>query len=245
MQQTRVTGTITDEDGLPLPGVNVQIEGTTIGAIADVNGKYSLDVPDKNAVLIFTFIGYTTQKVAAAGRTIIDVRLITTMSQLDEVVVVGYGTQKKSDLTGSVVRVDVSEKLSASNVNLMQAIQGETPGLNVTGGGAAAGDEPTISVRGRTSLSANDNPLIVMDGVIYNGALSDININDVESIDVLKDASAAAVYGSRSANGVMIVTTKKGKTDKAQVHFNQFIRGTGFYQISSGDECRGICYKIS
>jgi TonB-dependent starch-binding outer membrane protein SusC len=214
MQQVRMTGTITDENGNPLPGVNVQVEGTTIGTISDISGKYSIDLPGRNVVLIFTFVGYTPQKVPVEGKTTINVQLQTTISQLDEVVVVGYGTQKKSDLTGSVVRVNMAEKLSANNVNLLQAIQGDTPGLNVTGGNAAAGDEPSLSVRGRTSLSASDNPLIVIDGVIFNGSLSDINVNDVESIDVLKDASAAAVYGSRSANGVMIVTTKKGKTDK-------------------------------
>lgn len=220
LQQERVNGTVTDENGTPMPGVNVLVEGTTIGALTDVNGKYSIVLPTANAVLNFSFIGYNIEKIPVAGKTTIDVKLVSTISALDEVVVIGYGTQKKSDLTGSVVRVNMTDKVLASSVNILQSIQGDTPGLNVTGGGSLAGDEPSVSIRGQTSLSASDNPLIVIDGIIYNGSLSDININDVETIDVLKDASAAAVYGSRSANGVMLVTTKKGKTDKPRFTLN-------------------------
>ena len=128
---------------------------------------------------------------------------------------------KKSDLTGSVARVSLDEKATMPNVNLSQALSGASPGLNVTQTGLAGGDA-SLSIRGQTSLSAGDSPLIVLDGIIYNGAISDINPNDVEYIDVLKDASSAAVYGSRSANGVVIITTKKGKSDKPKISFNGY-----------------------
>jgi TonB-linked SusC/RagA family outer membrane protein len=149
----------------------------------------------------------------------VNVSLQVEASSLDQVVVVGYGTVQKKDLTGSVTRIDMTEKVQ-NNLNILQAIQGEVPGLNAMGGGALAGDEPSLSIRGQTSLSASDRPLIVLDNVIFNGSITEINVNDVETIDVLKDASAAAVYGSRSANGVMLITTKKGKTDKPRFSFN-------------------------
>ncbi len=220
LQQNRISGTVTDEKGSPMPGVNVLVEGTTIGAITDVNGKYSLTIPNASAVLVFSFIGYNIEKIPVGGKTTIDVSLVSSVSALNEVIVIGYGTQKKSDLTGSVTRVNMGDKVLANKVNILQAMQGDTPGLNVTGGGAVAGDEPSLSIRGQTSLSASDRPLIVLDGIIYNGSISDINVNDVETIDVLKDASAAAVYGSRSANGVMLITTKRGKSEIPTFTFN-------------------------
>ncbi len=214
-QQLVVSGTVTDsETREAMPGVNIVVKSTTIGTITDINGKYSISVPDASSTLVFSFVGYRNMEAPVAGKTMLNISLEPESSLLDEVVVVGYGVQKKSDLTGSVVRVNMAEKLTSGNTNILQAIQGDTPGLNVTGGGGTAGEQPDLSIRGRTSLSANDNPLIVIDGVIFNGSLSDLNTNDVESVDILKDASAAAVYGSRSANGVMIITTKKGKTDK-------------------------------
>jgi TonB-dependent SusC/RagA subfamily outer membrane receptor len=142
-------------------------------------------------------------------------------NRLEEVIVTGYGTQKKSDLTGSVVRVTMEEKASLANMNISQALSGATAGVNVQGTGLA-GSDPSLSIRGQTSLSASDAPLIVLDGIIYNGSISNINVSDVESIDILKDASAAAVYGSRSANGVMLITTKKGRTEKPLISFNMY-----------------------
>jgi TonB-dependent SusC/RagA subfamily outer membrane receptor len=222
LQQLTVSGTVTDAStGDPLPGVNVTIRGTSTGALTDLGGSYSLQVPDQNAVLVFSFIGYVTQEQPVSGKTLINVVLEPSTETLDEVIVTGYGTQKKSDLTGSVVRVSMDEKASLANMNISQALSGATAGVNVQGSGLA-GSEPSLSIRGQTSLSASDQPLIVLDGIIYNGAISDININDVESIDILKDASAAAVYGSRSANGVMLITTKKGKSTKPVVSFNMY-----------------------
>jgi TonB-linked SusC/RagA family outer membrane protein len=221
-QQITVTGTVTDEStGELMPGVNVIIKGTAMGALTGLDGKYSLAVTDPNSVLVFSFIGYNTLEVPVSGRTTINVALASTTTALDEVIVTGYGTQKKSDLTGSVVRVSMDEKATLANLNLSQAMSGTTAGVNVTAAGLA-GSDPSLSVRGRTSLSASDAPLIVLDGIIYNGSLNNINISDIESVDILKDASAAAVYGSRSANGVMLITTKKGKSEKPQISFNMY-----------------------
>ncbi|MFO7620057.1 MAG: TonB-dependent receptor, partial [Bacteroidales bacterium] len=185
------------------------------------DGRYTLAVPDPNATLVFSFIGYDVREEFLAGRATINVTLTSVTTALDEVIVTGYGTQKKSDLTGSVVRVTMDQKATLANVNLAQALSGASAGVNVQASGLA-GSEPSLAIRGRTSLSASDRPLIVLDGIIYNGAIADININDVESIDILKDASAAAVYGSRSANGVMIITTKKGRSEKPVISFNMY-----------------------
>ncbi len=221
-QQLRVSGTVTDaSDGTPMPGVNVVIRGTTLGALTSSDGKYTLDLTDPNSVLVFSFIGYNTVEQPVSGRSVVNVTLSAATTELEEVIVTGYGTQKKSDLTGSVVRVAMDEKASLANMNISQALSGATAGVNVQGSGLA-GSDPSLSIRGQTSLSASDAPLIVLDGIIYNGSISNINISDVESIDILKDASAAAVYGNRSANGVMIITTKKGKTEKPLINFNMY-----------------------
>lgn len=228
-QQQKVTGTVTGKDGSPLPGVNVVITGTTQGVMTDVEGKYSIDVLQRSKSLKFTFIGMEPQEIAIGTLTQINVTMAESSISLEEVVVVGYGTQKKSDLTGSVVRVSMEGKAFQANTNLSQALSGATAGVNIQEAGLA-GSEPSLSIRGQTSLSATDQPLIVLDGIIYNGAISDINIDDVASVDILKDASAAAVYGSRSANGVMLITTKKGKTDKPVVSFNMY---TGYQDMTN------------
>jgi len=220
-QQGRVTGTVTDENGNPMPGVNIQVEGTTIGSITDVSGRYTINTAAQDVVLVFSFIGYNTEKVNTAGRATVDVKMTSAVSALDEVIVIGYGTQKKSDLTGSVVRVTMEDKATMSNINVSQALVGATAGVNLVGRGGAEA-EPTLSVRGQTSLSASDRPLVVVDGIIYNGSINNINISDVESIDILKDASAAAVFGSRSANGVLLITTKKGKSKKPVISFDMY-----------------------
>jgi TonB-dependent starch-binding outer membrane protein SusC len=219
-QQKKITGIVSDKNG-PIPGANVVVTGTTTGTITDMNGKYSLDVPQSAVSLTFTFIGMEPQQVDIGNSNQLDVTMSQGAIGLDEVIVVGYGTQKKSDLTGSVVRISMADKVSAGNVTLSQALTGASAGVNLESRGGAY-SEPTLSVRGRTSLSASDRPLVVVDGIIYNGSISNININDVESVDVLKDASSAAVYGSRSANGVLLITTKKGKSQKPVISFNMY-----------------------
>jgi len=223
LQQLVINGTVTDRTtGDPMPGVNVVVVGTNVGALTDITGKYSLTLPDKNAVLNFSFIGYNSAEIAYTGNATINIALEPAIQALDEVIVIGYGTQKKSDLTGSVVRINMEDRVTLANTNLSQALSGVTAGVNVNQTNGLAGAEPNLAIRGQTSLSASDQPLIVIDGIIYNGSVTDINLNDVESVDILKDASAAAVYGSRSANGVMLITTKKGKSEKPVVSFNMY-----------------------
>jgi len=220
-QQKMITGKVTSDDGAPLPGVTVIIKGTTLGTVTDVDGLYNLSVPNESKTLVFSFIGMKSQEVEIGNQASVNVVMASDVIGLEEVIAVGYGTMRKSDLTGSVTRVSVDDKALMPNTNLLQSLSGAAGGVNVVQTGFAGG-EPTFSIRGKTSLSASDSPLIVLDGIIYNGSISNININDVESIDILKDASAAAVYGSRSANGVMIITTKKGKTEKPTVSFNMY-----------------------
>ncbi len=220
-QKKTISGKVTDTSGATLPGVSVIVKGTTIGIISDNNGSYSLSNVPENAVLQFSFVGMKMQEISIGGKTIINVTLAEETVGIEEVVAIGYGTVKKSDLTGAVVSVDLGKREMAANVNLSQTLQGYVPGVNV-GGAVKAGESGSLSIRGRTSLSANDTPLIILDGIIYNGGLSDIDVADIEKIDILKDASAAAVYGSRSANGVIIISTKKGKNEKPTFNFNMY-----------------------
>jgi TonB-dependent starch-binding outer membrane protein SusC len=218
--QIQIRGKVLDKiTKEPLPGVSVVVKGTTIGTTTDVNGSYSVSNVSGNTILQFSFVGMKSQEIAIAGKTSIDAFLEEDAIGIEEVVAVGYGTMKKSDLTGSVSRTSIGDKTALANTNLIQALSGTTAGVNIQAAGKA-GSEPSISIRGRTSLSASDKPLIVVDGIIYNGDIANINISDVESVDILKDASAAAVYGSRSANGVLLITSKKGKTDKPTISFN-------------------------
>jgi TonB-linked SusC/RagA family outer membrane protein len=228
-QQKSITGKVTDSSGGPVPGVSVVVKGTSNGTITDSDGKYSLSNIPENATLQFSFVGMKAQEIAVGGKTTINLVLADETIGIEEVVAIGYGTMKKSDLTGSVARVNMAGTEKGANVSLLQALQGTTSGVNITGGGGAGADQ-LLSIRGQTSLSASDSPLIVLDGIIYNGAISDINTQDVEAIDVLKDASSAAVYGSRSANGVLLITTKKGKTEKPLFNLNAYY---GFQNISN------------
>ncbi len=216
-----VTGEVTETNGLTLPGVTILVKGTTVGTTTNVDGQYTLAGVPENATLVFSFVGMKNQEVEVAGKTTIDVQLENETIGLDEVVAIGYGTQKKKDLTGSIVRMEMDGKEQAANTSLVQALQGYSPGLNASGG-SSAGDAGSFSIRGRTSLSASDQPLIVLDGIIYNGSINDLNVNDIQSVDILKDASAAAVYGSRSANGVLVVTSKKGSSGKPKFTFNAY-----------------------
>lgn len=205
-----VTGRVTDEKGEGLPGVSILIRGTQHGMISDVDGSFTIEVADESAVLVFSFVGYLSQEVTVGSRTRLDVVLEVDEKSLEEVVVVGYGTQKKSDLTGSVVRANINAFRESPNVNIAQSLQGTVPGLNI-GQTSTAGQNPSISIRGRTTISGNQNVLLVVDGIIYTGALSDLNPNDIESVDVLKDASSIAIYGAQAANGVLLITTKQGE----------------------------------
>ena len=218
-QPREVSGKVTDAAGQPLPGVTVIVKGSTQGTVTNTDGIYTIHNVSENATLVFSFVGRRTQEVEVGNQTSIIVTMEEDVIGLEEVVAIGYGSLRKSDLTGSVSKISISDKEAHANTNLLQALSGAFAGVNV-GQIGLTGREPSFEIRGQTSLSASDRPLIVLDGIIYNGDITNININDVESINILKDASAAAVYGSRSANGVMLITTKKGRSDKPIISFN-------------------------
>lgn len=217
-QQFRVMGQVTDSNtGEALIGVNVVFEGTTIGAVTDIDGRFSIEVPNANGTLVFTYVGYTSEKVAINNQTNLTIALVPDVKSLEEVVVIGYGTVNKKDLTGAISVVDTREMQKMQSTTVAEAMQGLVAGVNVRNSGRA-GSESTIEIRGVGNFS-NQQPLYVIDGMPTN-ASRDFNPNDIESIQILKDASAAAIYGSRAANGVIIITTKKGKDGPLRVEFS-------------------------
>lgn len=221
-QDRTITGTVTDNKQEPLIGVNVVVKGnTSVGAITDLNGKYSLSVPEGKATLVFSYIGYVTQEVSVGSRNTVDVVLVDDAQALDEVVVVGYGVVKKRDLVGSIASVKSQDITAVPTSNVLESMQGKIAGLDMTRSSGQPGSAFNFTIRGNRSLTASNAPLILVDGIAY-GTDIDINPNDVESIEVLKDASTTAIYGSRGANGVILVTTKKGKEGKAKVDFNAY-----------------------
>jgi TonB-linked SusC/RagA family outer membrane protein len=215
-----VQGRVLSEDRVGFPGVNIIVKGTAQGTVTDADGNYSIAVSSVNDVLVFSSIGYETVEVVVGNRSTIDVDMVVDVKQLDEVVVVGYGTVKKSDVTGSLVSVtsDVIKERPVQNV--LQALQGRAAGMHVTSN-FKPGELPVVRIRGNRSLNASNDPLYVVDGIpLISGNISDINPNDIASIEVLKDASATAIYGSRGANGVVLITTNKGAKGKVSVNVN-------------------------
>ncbi len=204
-----ISGKVTDESGQVLPGVNVALKGTQKGTSTDANGNYKIDAT-ANGVLVFSYIGYASQTITVGSQTKIDVSLKPDNTTLNEVVVVGYGTQKKKDLTGSIASADLVAFKESPNVSILQSLKGSLPGLTI-GQTNKAGDEASINIRGTSTLNGNTSPLIIVDGIIFNGRLSDINPSDVASVDILKDPSSKAVYGSQATNGVVLITTKTGR----------------------------------
>lgn len=219
-QNGKVSGTVKDNTGQPIIGVNIMEKGTTNGTISDTEGNFSLDV-SPNASLIFSYIGYVSKEIPVSGKKTLSVLLEEDVEALDEVIVIGYGTTKRQDFTGSVssVRLEDSPIALASNLNALESIKGNVAGLDI-GATNSAGGQPSMQLRGQKSISGSNDPLIVVDGVIFMGSISDINPNDIASYDILKDATSAAAYGSRSANGVIIITTKKGRTGKPVITLN-------------------------
>lgn len=208
--QKTVSGKVTDSTGEPLPGVSVVIKGSTIGVITDVDGKYNFQKVPENAVLQFSFVGKKMKEIKVESKSTINVTMEEETIGLDEVVAIGYGTMKKSDLTGAVISANIDAFREAPNVNIIQSLQGTVPGLQV-GQVNQAGQESSIQIRGVNTLSGNQSPLIIVDEIIYSGRLGDLNPNDIKSVEILKDASSKAIYGSQAANGVMLITTKSGK----------------------------------
>ncbi|MGV8137801.1 MAG: TonB-dependent receptor [Mangrovibacterium sp.] len=236
-QQKAVSGKVTDPSGAPLPGVTVLIKGTTQGTITDGDGNYKHNNLPSNATLVFSFIGMKTLEIPAGGRSIINLSMEEETVGIEEVVAIGYGTSLKKDLTGSIasVKLDQSPLSILPNVNVLDALKGSMPGFNI-GAVTGAGSNPSMLIRGKNSIQASNTPLVVVDGVIYIGSMNEINPMDIASVDVLKDASSTAIYGSLAANGVILITTKRGKTDKPTVQMN--VTG-GFQTYTNAPDMRG------
>jgi TonB-linked SusC/RagA family outer membrane protein len=219
-------GKVTDANGDPIPGVNIRVEGTTLGVISDVNGDFKLSVPDGRVTLVFTSVGYVEQKVVVnPGQTIVNVSLEDDSKLMSEVVVVGYGTQKRSDITGSVASVPKERLANLPVNNVMQAVQGAVANVSVSQASSIPGDAPSTQIRGRNSINASSEPYVVVDGIPLSrtdGSINDINPNDVASIEILKDPSAVAIYGVNGSNGVILITTKRGTTGKPTIRYNTY-----------------------
>lgn len=220
-QKNNITGTVVDASGIPIIGANIIEEGTTNGTITDNDGNFSLEV-NENAVLHISYIGYIDQNINTKGKTRFNIKLIEDTQALDELIVVGYGTQKKSDVTGSIVTIKSDQIKNTSAVNAARALQGKAAGVDIVAAGQKPGDGSTIRIRGTRSFSASNDPLYVIDGIPFNRGINDLNPSDIESIEVLKDASATAIYGSRGANGVILITTKKAKEGKSEIAYDMF-----------------------
>lgn len=241
--QLEVSGTIVDEDsGEPLTGVNIIIQGTSTGTSTDIDGNYSLEVPSLEETLVISYIGYIRQEIPIDGRTEIDIILAPDFAELDDIVVVGYGTQERRQITGSISSVSADEFLTGDVNNVAELIVGKVPGLNISSPGANPNQRPTIRLRGISSFGGSLEPLIVIDGII-GASLDNIDPNDIESIDVMKDASAAAIYGTRGGAGVIAITTKKGQRDVTNVSYNGSFSVLGVenkLDVLSADEFREL-----
>ncbi|MEX0884692.1 MAG: SusC/RagA family TonB-linked outer membrane protein, partial [Cyclobacteriaceae bacterium] len=214
-----ITGTVVDSNGEPIPGVTVSVPGTTIGTATDLDGAYSISVPE-GATLVFSFIGFESQRIDVGDQSVIDITMTEDMSSLDEVVVVGFGTQKKSDITGSISSLSAKDLGNSTFSNVMEQAQGRLAGVDIIRTNGTPGSDVQIRVRGNRSISAGNDPLFVIDGIPTTLSLNDFNPNDIESMEVLKDASSVAIYGSRGANGVILITTKKGKRGDAKISYS-------------------------
>jgi TonB-dependent starch-binding outer membrane protein SusC len=255
-QERVVTGKVTSsDDGIALPGVNVIVKGTTTGTVTDIDGTYSIKVLSNETILAFTFVGFATQEVKVGALAKVDVTLVSDARQLAEVVVIGYGSQIKQELTGNIASVKGSDIKNIPVPNMTQALQGRAAGVFVEGNSGRVGEGIKVRVRGASSLSASNEPLYVVDGIpinnstlssaqtgtaVNNGsALASINFNDIESFEILKDASAAAIYGSRASNGVVLITTKRGKQGKTSFTLDTqygFSKPTNFREFLNAQE---------
>lgn len=230
--QTKVSGTVTLQDGTPGTGVTIVVKGSTVAMVADLDGNFNLSVPEGFNILEFSYVGYIKTEVDITNQTVVNVTLEEELLEISEVVVVGYGTQKKSDLTGSIAMVSTKDMKNRSIQSADQALQGKAAGVLVTNNGGAPGTSISVKVRGTGSFG-NTDPLYIVDGVPIKDAsfgkndnptgINFLNPNDIESIQVLKDASSAAIYGTRGANGVVIITTKRGQSKKIKVDIENYV----------------------
>jgi TonB-linked SusC/RagA family outer membrane protein len=222
LQQQKITGTVTDEKGNPLPGVTVFVKGTTLGTLTDASGKYTINNATQDATLIFSFVGMVTQEILSDSRMLIDVVLKEVVIGLTDVVVIGYGTQKKVDLTGSVVSIKGNQIFKQPVTQISQALVGLTPGLTaIQSSGQPGMDNSILRIRGTGSIGASNDPLILIDGVA--GDINSVNPSDIDDISILKDAASASIYGSRASNGVILITTKRAKSGELSLNYSSYI----------------------
>ncbi|GHV47352.1 SusC/RagA family TonB-linked outer membrane protein [Bacteroidia bacterium] len=221
-QGRRITGTVTDDKGEPVIGANVVEKGTANGTITNIKGEFALPVSSPDAILAISYIGYQPQEYLLKGESTIAITLKDDLLSLNEVVVVGYGVVKKRDLTGSVASINAEKIAKVPAANVTQTMQGRIAGILISNTSTQPGASPSVLIRGKRSISGGSDPLYVVDGIAINGGLNEISPADIESIDVLKDASATAIYGARGSNGVIMITTKKGKEGKTQVDYNGY-----------------------
>ena len=231
-QQKKLTGSVVDEaTGLPLTGVTIMVEGTTQGTVTDGNGKFSLTLPSANTVLKITYLGYIPQIINVKGLTKLDIRLSADVRSLDEVVVVGYGTRKKSDVTGSLTSISEKSLKERPVQNAIQAMQGKAAGVDIVSNvrpGAVAG----VTIRGTRTISGSTDPLYVVDGIVLFGSINDINPNDIAHMEILKDASATAIYGSRASNGVILITTKRGAKGSLTLNYDASVSLENIHSVT-------------
>ncbi|MEM7298407.1 MAG: SusC/RagA family TonB-linked outer membrane protein [Bacteroidota bacterium] len=240
LAQNTVAGRVVDQNGEGLPGVTVREKGTTNGAVTDVDGSYTISVAS-DAMLVFTYVGFETQEVTVGDRSTVDISLSEDLEQLEEVVVIGYGTQKKSHLTGAISKVtnDRLDQLPVARVD--DALIGQVSGVNIQATNAEAGAAPTITIRGVGSVTADSGPAVVVDGIVVDSEfLSNLDMNDIASFEVLKDAASAAIYGSEGSNGVIMITTKSGQPGKVKFSYQTYIgrkeaHGSDDYRKSVSD----------
>ncbi|HEY4785407.1 MAG TPA: SusC/RagA family TonB-linked outer membrane protein, partial [Bacteroidales bacterium] len=229
-QGVKITGKVTDPNGTAMPGVVVRVQDSQSGTITDADGNYSIEVASADAELTFSFVGYVTEKIQVKDKKQLDISLVPDLKLLDEVVVIGYGTAKKSDITSSIVSLKGDDLNHETSGNFTNTLQGKAAGVQVISSGGAPGAVPKILIRGFTTINLSTDPLYVVDGIPIVNKDGNANVNffnseDIENIEVLKDASAAAIYGTRASNGVILITTKRGKAGKTQYNFN-FTYGT-------------------
>jgi len=217
-----VSGIVTDINGQPLIGVNILVKGSSQGTTTDLDGRFTLEVEDENDVLVISYIGYQSKEVPLEGRSEVEIVLEEDVSELDEVVVIGYGSMKKSDLTGAVSSISAEDLAESPSSNLIEQSQGRLAGVDIVKSNGAPGSGTQIRIRGNRSINASNEPLFVIDGIPTTLSINDFNPNDIESLEVLKDASAVAIYGSRGANGVVLITTKRGKTGRPTISYDGY-----------------------
>jgi len=222
LQQRNLTGKVVDANNNPMAGVNVLEKGTANGVLTGVDGKFSISVSSPNSVLLFSFIGYESKEVVAGSQSVVNVSLSESVTGLNEVVVIGYGTVKKSDVTGSVASINSTKLQTVQVPNVIAQLKGQTAGVDIQSNSSNPGSSGQIRIRGERSLTGSNDPLLVVDGIPYSGSINDLNPSDIVSVDILKDASATAIYGFRGSNGVIIISTKRGKSGKSVISFDSY-----------------------